>query len=204
MDSQPSANTYTLLERHRAGDAAALETLIKRYYARIKRIVRVRMGTALLARETLDDVVQDVLVRIVESAEKYEQRDDSRWIDYVARLAQNEISNHARRDRAKKRGGGVAQAVQMHAESASASQWDVPAETTGVSSKVACAEQAEIVDQCLSELADAHREVILLRDYADCDWRTVAELMQRPSAEACQELHRRARRALGEAFHERS
>jgi DNA-directed RNA polymerase specialized sigma24 family protein len=52
----------------------------------------------------------------------------------------------------------------------------------------------------LHELSPAHREVIVLRDFAGCDWRTVAERMERPSAEACQELHRRARRELEQRY----
>lgn len=200
MESEASANTYTLLERHRAGDATALQTLIERYYTRIKRIVRVRMWPALSARESVDDVVQDVLVRIVESVDRFEKRDDAHWIDWVARMAQNEISNRARHHRAKKR-GGVAKAMQVYAESASG--FDLPAETTGVASKVSRTELEEVVDQCLSELSEVHREVILLRDYASCEWKAIAVVMGKPSAEACQELHRRAKRELGERLRKR-
>src|SRR5687767_12009336 len=52
-------STNVLLSRHRAGDAAALEALVRRYYPRVERIVRVRLGAALLERETVSDVVQD-------------------------------------------------------------------------------------------------------------------------------------------------
>lgn len=152
------------------------------------------MGPALLARETVADLVQDVFVRVVQGVEGYERRVDSSWIDWVARLAQNEISNHVRRDRAEKRGGALAERVRALA--ASASSCDAPAETTAVHSKASRREMAELVDECLGELDEPHREVILLRDYAGGDWRTIAEQMGRPSAEACQELHRRARRQL--------
>jgi len=195
MDPETSAgNTNTLLERYRAGDKLALQVLVERYYPRITRIVRVRMGPFLLEREMVEDVVQDVLVRILEGLEGYEPRSDARWIDWVARLAQNEIANHARRERTQKR-NALARQVRSHAESAQ--DWDAPAATTGVEASASRREAAALVDRCLGELAEAHREVILWRDYAGADWKTVAEQMGRPSAEACQELHRRARRDLG-------
>lgn len=196
MEPETLAETQVLLARYRGGDRDALQTLCQRYYPRIERMVRVRLGPARLARETVADVVQDVFVRVIESAERYQERSDARWIDYVARMAQNEISNHARRDRALKRGGALAQAVRMHVESAR--NWDVPAQTTSIDGKAAQAEETELIDRFLSDLTEPHREVILLRSYADCDWRTVAELMGRSSPEACQELFRRAQRALRE------
>lgn len=196
MEPEPSDNTYALLARYRAGNKAALQTLIQRYYPRVERIVRVRLGAARLARETIADVVQDVFVRIIESAEKFEQRSDARWIDYVARLVQSEISNHACRDGARKRGGGLAREVQRHAESAT--NWDVPADSTAVHAKVARGEERDLVDACVAALPEAHREVVLLRGYAGCDWKTVADKMGRPSAEACQELYRRACREVRE------
>ena len=83
------------------------------------------------------------------------------------------------------------------------SSWSIAAETTGVNSKVASRELEELVDQCLSELSPAHREVILLRDYTSLDWRSIAERLGRPTPEACQELHRRARKELGERVQQR-
>lgn len=195
MEHRSGASTHVLIERHRAGDSAALPTLLQRYYPRVERIVRVRMGAARLAREEIADVVQGVFLRMITAVERFEPRDDARFIDNVARMAQNEISNHARRDRALKRGGGTAREVPLHAESAT--NWEIPADTTGVHSKASRAEELEILDQCLSGLSEAHREVIVLRDYAGGDWKMVAEAMGRPTVEACQELHRRARRELG-------
>ena len=187
---RPAENTAELLARHRAGDAEALRRLIELCYPRVERIVRVRLGSALRARETVADVVQDVFVRVLEGLDGYEPRSNARWIDWVARLAQNEISNHARHERAQKRESALADLVRSHAHSAAT--WDIPADTTGVPSKVSRREEEELADQCLGELSEPHREVILLRDYAGGDFKSIAEMMQRPSAEACQELHCRA------------
>lgn len=201
MDDQAAAYTQVLLARHREGDKTALQILIQRYYPRVERIVRTRLGAARLARATVADYVQDVFVRILESADKYEPRSDARWIDYVARLAQNEISNHARRDRALKRGGALAREVQRHAESSL--DLEAAADTTAVPLKVSRLEEQERLDACVGELSEPHREVILLRRYMGFDWKTIAEEMGRPSPEACQELFRRALRELSDKMQPR-
>ncbi len=185
--------TQALIARHQAGDLRALERVIERNYARIRSIVRVRAGPALLQRVTVDDILHDVLGRVIDGIEGYVPRSDASWIDWVARLAQNEIANQARHAAALKRGGPTARLVQQHADSASA--WDVPDETTGVASKAARQEEVAIFEQCCGELSEPHREVILLR-FAGMDWKSVAEQMGRPSPEACQELFRRARLEL--------
>jgi RNA polymerase sigma factor (sigma-70 family) len=103
-----SADSLELLRRHRAGDSDALGRLIERYLPRITRIVRVRLGTFLRNRESIDDVVQNVLIRLVQAIDTYEERTDAHWIDWVAKLAHNEVLNLVRRERAQKRDNGRA------------------------------------------------------------------------------------------------
>ena len=191
MSEQPPAATQVLLARHRAGDSHALGELITRYAPRVRSMVQLRMGSALRAVEEVEDALQDVFVRVVTDAERFEERGDARFIDWVARLVEHELANHSRRERARKRGGDLEQQVRRHLESGTSC--DIPAESTAVPSRVARREEVERMQACLAQLSPMHREVILQREYAGGDWRTVAEKMGRPSPKACQELHRRAR-----------
>lgn len=191
-ESEP---TCSLVERHRAGDPEALNSLVERYYPRVRRIVGVRLRSRLLALTSVDDVVQDVFVRVLQGLERYETRDDARWIDWVARVAEREICGQARAQRTQKRDGPLVDLVRSAV--GSSATWSIAAETAGLASKVANVELEGLVDQTLSELLEAQREVILLREYAGLDWRSIAELMNRPTPEACQELHRRALKELG-------
>jgi len=192
-------HTATLLGRHRAGDEQALQELLERYYPRVERIVRVRLGPALLARTSVSDVVQDVFLRVIASLDQYEERDDASWIDWVARLVQREIANQARYFRAHKRS---ADEVPIHAQD-SAAEVPLVANSTGVHSKVSRSELEGLVDECLAELSEAHREVILLRSYAGQAWDRVAAALDRPSTAAAQELFRRARAELAERVQRR-
>lgn len=193
MDDLP-VETRVLLARHQAGDAAALATLITRYYPRIERLVRARLGPTMLVRASIGDYVQDVMVQIVQSAGQFQLRSDAHWIDYVAGMAENAIKNHARRDRAQKRGGRLAQQVRQYAESSLAMQ--MPADTTDVPGKASRREVEQRMDACVSRLSPAHREVVMLRRYVGYDWPTIAEQLGRTSPEACQELFRRAQEEL--------
>ncbi len=190
--------TQELLGRYRAGDREALGRLITAYYARIVTIVRVRLGPAMLERAAVEDFVQDVMARIVESAQDFEPQPGAAWIDWVARLAQNAIADRSRRESALKRGGGLAGEIRQLAESSSVSA--VIDDSTGVVTNVARREMQTLLEETLARLPDAHREVILLRDYAGYDWKAIAEKMERASPEACQELHRRARASLRRAW----
>ena len=192
----PPGQTLFLIQRHREGDAQALQQLVERYYPRVRRIVGVRVRTHLLALTTIEDIVQDVFVRVIEGLESYELRDDARWIDWVARVAEREIYGQTRHHDTQKRSGRLVDLVRNAAGSAASRS--LPADTTGVDSKAESRELEDLVDQCLSSLPEAHREVVLLRDYAGDSWRSIAEKMGRPSPEACQELHRRALRELRE------
>lgn len=196
MDSQASANTYVLLDRYRAGDKSALQTLLQRYYPRVACIVRVRMGAALRERLTEEDVVQEVFLRVMESIDSYERREDAEWINWVARIVQNVISSQARHHGARKR--TAAREVSMSASAtgpASGPGFDVAAESS-VAGQASRRELQALLEATLAELSEDQREVILLREYAGYEWRAVAEQMQRSSPEACQELHRRARQEL--------
>lgn len=186
--------THELIVRHRAGDAGALEELLRRYYPRIERIVRIRVGPELLARAEIGDYVGVVIERVLGSFDSYERRTDAGFIDWITRLTENEIRNQVRHMRTKKRGGALAQRVRQLADSIA--DLEVRAETTAVPDKVARAELIARVDGCVGLLSEQHREVIVLRLYEGFDWKTIATKMQRPTAEACQELFRRARHEL--------
>lgn len=189
-----SADSLELLRRHRNGDPEALGRLFQRYLPRITRIVRVRLGRFLRTREAVEDVVQSVLLRVVRGLEHYEPRTDAHWIDWVATLAHHEVLNLARRERAQMRDAAI---HGMESTRAEAADEELVADQSSVVSRVSRHEMEELVDRALGELSEPHREVILLREYAGMDWAAIAEVLAPRSVEACQELHRRAKRDLG-------
>ena len=183
-----SDDTFQLVDRIHAGDRRALSALVARYYPRIRRIVAVRAGPRLLASMELDDLVQDVLMRVLKGVETFERRSDALFIQWVSRLASNEIRDKGRRLSSRGR--------ETPAESALRQQ--IAEESHSALGRIANREEQDLVDSCLAELDEGYQEVLLLRDYAGASWAEVQEELQRPSANACQALYQRARKALGE------
>ena len=70
MDNN-SAVTTRLLERARAGDKAALNELIGRHRARLRRMVELRLDRRLQARIDASDVIQEACVEVVTRLGEY-------------------------------------------------------------------------------------------------------------------------------------
>jgi RNA polymerase sigma factor (sigma-70 family) len=189
------SDSFALIDRYRRGDATALAKLMQRYATRVEGLVRCRLGRKLALRYELADVVQGVFVRTLKSARQFKRRSDAGFVDYVARMVHFEIANLARNDRAAKRGGRLPPPTLIATKESSAVE--PAASGTSIPSTVARAELALVVQECIAELSPGHREVVQMRDYAGYDWVHIATRLRR-STEAAQELHRRARHALGD------
>src|SRR5262245_16015334 len=66
-----SADSVDLIERARAGDQEALNTLLTRHRDRLRRMVEVRLDTRLQARVDASDVLQEAYVEVVQRLEEY-------------------------------------------------------------------------------------------------------------------------------------
>lgn len=193
----PLDETRALLQRYQRGDRDALNALFERYRERVERIARVRTGPALLARASVDDVVQESLLEAFKSIDSYEPREDARFIDWLARVVQLKIANMADYWQAEKR----RPEYELHPASqpgtdANDLTQQLAADSTGVSERASRREQTQLVDGCLAELSRVHREVILLREYAGGDWAWIAAQLGSPNAHAVQQLYQRARETL--------
>ncbi|MEZ6196680.1 MAG: sigma-70 family RNA polymerase sigma factor [Planctomycetota bacterium] len=94
-----------LVERARAGDREALETLLIEVRERLGVVARKRMGLELRARVGVSDVVQSTCFEVVQRVGEFEGRaaDFDGW---MFTLLRNNVRRQARRFGAKKRGGG--------------------------------------------------------------------------------------------------
>src|SRR5436309_1131827 len=70
MDNN-SAESVDLIDRARAGDREALNTLLARHRDRLRRMVEIRLDTRLQARLDASDVVQEAYVEVAERLEEY-------------------------------------------------------------------------------------------------------------------------------------
>lgn len=190
-------NTTVLLREYRGGDRAALEELFRRYQDRVLRMVRVRLGRRLRWRMEVEDVANEALIEAFRSIDRYEEREDARFIDWVAKIVQRRIANLDRHEHAARR--DLQREVRLDRQRGPSESRAIPepaAEITSPSQRASRNEMREIVEDCLAELSETQREVILLKDYAGGDWSWIAEELGSPSTHAAEQLYQRARKAL--------
>jgi DNA-directed RNA polymerase specialized sigma24 family protein len=82
--------------------------------------------------------------------------------------------------------------------------FDPPASIDLPIDKASDKELIKIMGECLGEMSDDHREVILLRLYHKGSWAWVAEQMGKPTDGAARELFRRAKLSLIKLMSERT
>jgi RNA polymerase sigma-70 factor (ECF subfamily) len=200
--SDDITRSLDLVLKAQDGDQAALNRLIERYYERVRRVVRVRLGPRL--RESLDsgDILQETFLAAVRSFQNFEMRDEASLIHWLARLAERQIIAAADYHGAKKR--DAARNISMTSSRGSGSiTIAFPDDSTAPLEKIAAREESAKVERCLDELPDEYRELIVLRNYAGASWEVVAEETDRPSAAAARMMYSRAMLELGKLLREK-
>lgn len=197
--SDEVTHSLDLVLKAQEGDSQALNRLFERYYERVRRIVRLRLGSKL--RESIEsgDILQETFIAAVRSFENFEMREEASLINWLSRLAERQIIAAADYHGAKKRDqrrnvtltGPIVETASLKVTLC------FPDDTTQPLEKLAANEESKIVERCLDELPAEYRELILLRNYAGASWESVAEETNRPSAAAARMMHARAMIELG-------
>jgi DNA-directed RNA polymerase specialized sigma24 family protein len=130
--------------------------------------------------------------------DRYEVREDATLINLMARIAENSLRNLFQREMAIKRGKSCGVAIESLRDKLQniGHGWEPSAQNGSPVDKTSAAEMEDVVDECLAELPEEQREIILLVDFADGGWEFVMDKTGRSSAAAAQRFHRRARVAL--------
>ena len=115
-------------------------------------------------------------------------------INWLAKLAQNKITDAASYLRAQKRDIARRESLEKFREGDSSAVFHVDPADDGPSPAEAAAqlEDSDFVDQCLHELPEIYRELIVQRNYLGLSWSEVAENTERPSEGAARMMHAKA------------
>ena len=189
LDAPQSGLALELLARAQAGNAEALDELIRRYHERLLRIVRIRLGpTGTGLRRFLEsaDIAQETWKAALGALDDLRVRGEPDLLAWLARIATNEVRDQLDRVRAQRRSLEREQPLPSEAGGEPIDPHTDPG------ARAARGELAEILDQAIAELPEHYREVILLRDYCGSDWETIAPRVGSPSVHAAQQLHQRA------------
>ena len=183
-----------LVRQAQQGDLEALNRLFARYYERVRSIVRIRLGPMLRGVLESGDILQETFIGAVRGFERFELRDEASLINWLCKIAENQIRGAGRQATAQKRRRDLEQGL-SHVQSSIASGRLRPEPVADLPPPIEMLvqdEQVRLLESCMQQLKDEYREVILQRNYAGASWEAVARLMQRPSANAARMLHSRA------------
>ena len=172
--SAPLESTVVLLQRIRAGDAAARERLIARYLPTLRAWAHGRLPMNARGLADTDDVVQITLVRALNHLEGFEYRHEGALLAYLRQGVLNAIRQEIRRSR--RRPGGEEPSEALVDESASVVEKAVGRETL------------ERYERALMELTPDQREAAMLRLEFGMPYPEIAAAMGKSSANAARML----------------
>ena len=171
-------SSLTLLERARAGDREALESLIARYLPRLQRWASGRLPR--WARDVADtqDLVQEALFQTFKRIERFEPRGEGALHAYLRQAILNRIREELRR--AKRR--------------PARSELDSAAEDDARSPLAAAIGQEAIdrYERALAQLRPDDRELVVARIELGYTNREIAELLDKPTPNAARMATERA------------
>lgn len=203
-DPRPSSvidirTTEILLRRAQAGDQTALSDLFQRYEDRILRFARAKVGPKLSAKVEIEDILQEVRLRAWKDIGSFDPRHAPRLICWLGEITKNCIQDEVKKWSAQKRDARREVAVEdMRPGGDGSGSIPIASMEATPSQNGSAQELAEIYDRCVHSLSERHREVVLLKHYADMSWEDISARIGTPNAKAAFQLHSRAMEALTE------
>lgn len=167
------------LARARRHDPQALATLVETYSPRVFGLLYRLTGS----RETAEDLAQETFLRVVRAIKEYVHT--GRFEVWLFRIAANLARDRARSQR---RRGVVLRLDGTRDEPGPAELRD--GAVADPRRRVEQAEEVQRLNQCLDELPDLDREIILLRHFSELSFKEIADMLEIPLGTALARAHR--------------
>jgi RNA polymerase sigma factor (sigma-70 family) len=186
----PAAATVELLDRARAGDGEAIGELFGRYAPRVRGLVAVRMGRALVDLHDCDDIVQEALLVALRKLDQFHGGDGS-LVCWLAAIVESRVQDARRSAQAQKRGSGL---VQRRADLGVTTLSGLPVAAAGPSPSQAAAagELDGRLERALLGLDTTSRQVVYCRLVLDMEHAAIAEALALASADSARALFHKA------------
>ena len=188
-DRQPDASndlesTVALIERARGGDREALERLVARHVAPLRRFVTGRLPRWARDLADTDDLVQDTLLRTFRNIDGFEPRGAGALQAYLREAVLNRVRHELRRK------GRTPFMLDLDAQ-------DLPAAGSPLEEAIG-REAVERYHAALARLKPEEREAIIGRVEMDYSYEELAETLGKPTADAARKTAQRALLRLAE------
>jgi len=179
----PPQSTQGLVERAQGGERQAFEELFRLCHDRLQALVASRLGAHLRRHVTIDDVVQDTLVKALQALGSFRWQGEDSFFRWLSTVAENVILYHARRD-------ALSQKITLPPRGAA---------SESPSKGLAREERFDRLKEALESLPEDYRQVIRLTRIEGSSVREAADRLGRSTA-ATSQLLWRALQKLKHAF----
>jgi RNA polymerase sigma-70 factor (ECF subfamily) len=193
--------TRELVTLAKGGDESARGQLCVAYAERVRRIIRLRMGSELRSKLESMDIVQDAMVAALRGLDRFNYRDEGDFLRWLCGIAENQIRGSLDRFHAAKRdirkevplghGAGVPEGTAPLAAASMA--------TATPSAIFSRSEDLDKLERAMDTLSPEHREVVVLAKVEGHPYKEIAARLGK-SPEAVGMLLSRAMLALIKAF----
>ena len=165
-----------LLERVAQGDREALDQLLRRYRPRLHAFVEARLDPKLRARVDPSDVVQEAQLEVVRRIDDYLARRPMPFHLWVRKTAYQRLLN-LRRDHRRRARRSVDREVGLPDRSSFLLARPLLSRGPTPSQQFAAREFADRVAEAVARLADADREILLMRHGEELPYEEIACLL---------------------------
>jgi RNA polymerase sigma-70 factor (ECF subfamily) len=162
----------------------------------VRQIAALRLGCRLREIAEHEDVVQDAMMNAFQALDRFEGRSEGSFRDWLARCVVNAARDRFRRAKAEKRGGGRVRVLSSFRQSG-----DEQEELTAMvfagkdptpSAELSAKELGERLEKALLDLAEHHREVIVLRLLCDLSYQEIGRQLGIDQEATVRKLYSRA------------
>lgn len=201
----PGSRSTELVARAQAGDDQALNELLERYYPRVLRVVRILLGHPLRRHIESGDILQGTFVGAVAAFDRFEMRNESSLIHWLAKIAEHQIKDAADYHLAAKRDvrRNVARAGVAEGQISGEPVLEPEAPQIPLLDGLIASEDIDLALDALQEIKESYRDVIVARHWEGGSWEEVAEMIGSASPDAARMQYSRALTALTKALKRR-
>jgi len=194
-------NTQYLVTLAKAGDNSAVNQLCRVYGERVRRMVRLRMGSELRPKLDSMDLVQDVIFSALQGLGNFTYKNEGDFLRWLSRIAQNALRDNLDKLYADKR--DIRREVRLDNNESETEGGDVgprgPIQATTPSMILSQKEDLDKLEKALDKLKPEFREVIVLAKIDELSYAEIADRLGK-SINAVGHLISRAMIALSDVF----
>jgi RNA polymerase sigma-70 factor (ECF subfamily) len=172
-----STQTQDLLEQIARGDRRALDQLLERYRPDLHAFVEARLDPKLRARVDASDVVQEAQLEVVRRMDDFLKRRPMPFHLWVRKTTYERLLN-LRRDHRKRARRSVDREVALPDRSSLLLARPLLGGGPSPSQQLAAREFADRVGLAVAELAEADREILLMRHAEELPYEEIACLLE--------------------------